>query len=157
MRIQCLLEYSAAAFFVARMLKLSPSVDPEAKVFLRVTFFALLFPCFLLYLAQWVLRKCFPARAITNWELSLVIGVCVVQMICSIYLGALGASAILVDLPRETAQIGSDIPMLSSYLAVISFLVAAIWNLVAAIVLWRVIRLVRRNYRERPWESFESA
>ena len=150
------MEYSAIAFFLVCILKLSPTLAPGAGAILGTVVVMLLFPLILLFQALIALKDDFPARAISGRLRASIILVCVVQFVCCIGLGALGTDAILVELPRESRLPGNDLPMLSIYLAAGSILAAALWNIAAAIVLWRTTGMIRRNFKGRLWESYES-
>jgi hypothetical protein len=150
-----MVEYLAIALFMASIWKLSPSIDNGTEIFLCFLIFMLLLPSLLLYQAQSVLKNFYPARAFSRWQLGFTVSICIVQIVTSIFLAAFSFYTAMVDLPRETSQIGNDIPIWPSYLCAISMFGASLWNLTAAIVLWRTIWIIRRNYRTRLWESFE--
>jgi hypothetical protein len=104
-----------------------------------------------MYNAYLLFKEYFPAKRISQRFRIWTISICILQFLASAFFGSssINILAILNTMPKDTR--------LAVCLMAIAFLSAALLNLITAIVLLRNMRAIRKNYRDRPWESFESA
>jgi len=148
-----LAEYAAIIFFLASIWKLLVIPDNGLAGMLSLLFLIVL-PGLLLYEALYVLNNYFPAREFSIGLLVFLFGLCVVQILSSIFLIILDLNTIFVDFPTEARNGTNDIPMLPALSVVISLFATSLANITGAIALCRMVGTIRRNYRNGAWDSF---
>ena len=118
-----------------------------------LVFFLLLFPCIFNYLALRLLRNYYPARELPSWKRWLYNILGVLQIIIELFLGIAAVVFLLKQFPR-TPYRSMDMRVVIAYLWTVSMIAAAVWNLSAVVVVWRIMRVIRRNYRVALLETF---
>jgi hypothetical protein len=146
-----LFQYLSIVFLVTDLWRHARITVASPAFYLYLLVFGVVLPGLLMYNARVLLREYFPAKRISQRLRIWTISICILQFLASVLSGAssLYILAILNTVPNDT--------MLAVCLMAISFLSAAVLNFITAIVLLRTMRATRKNYRDRPWESFESA
>ena len=115
-----------------------------------LVFSGVVLPGLLMYDYHLMVSEYLPTSRIHPWFRIGAISICILQVLVSIQFifSYLYTLAELNTMPKEIR--------LGVRLMSLSFVTAALLNLVAAVVLLRTIRKIRKNYRDGQWESFES-
>jgi hypothetical protein len=151
-----LVEYGAVAFFLASIWNSLVTVD-NGPAGMLIVLLLIALPGLLLYQALFVVNNYFPARAFSGTLRAFLTVLCISQILSSLFLIITDLNTLFVELPAETRNGTNDIPMLPAYLVAISLLLTSLANGTAAVVLWRTVGTIRRNYRKGAWESFEAS
>jgi hypothetical protein len=150
-----LAEYVAVAYFFASIWNSLVTVD-NGPVGILIFLILVALPVLLLFQSMIVLKNYFPARKFSSGRRAFIVGLCIAQIVSSLYLTVMDLNTFLVELPLETTAGSGDIPALPAYLLAISLFLASVANLTASVVLWRTVGQIGRNYRNGAWESFEA-
>ena len=146
-----LLQYLSFVFLVTDLWRHARISAASPAFYLYLLVFGVVLPGLLMYNAHLLLREYFPAKRISQRFRIWTVSICILQLFASALFGfsSLYILAVLNTMPKDTT--------LTVCLMAMSFLSAALLNLITAIVSLRTMRTIRKNYRDRPWESFESA
>lgn len=113
----------------------------------------LFFPCIFNYLALRLVRNYYPDKEIRGGQRWFCTILGVLQIIWETFWAALGIYFLLERLPGRSAGTGIDS---RTFLAFFwsACVAAAFLNVAGVIVVWRMMRAIRRNYREAMVEAF---
>jgi hypothetical protein len=149
-------EFLAFIFFLVRTSNMSLSIDQKYAGVLYLMLFLLALPYLQIYLAMFLLNNYFPAREFNSWLRVFILSLCVIQILSSVFLAVISTNAVFVELPKVRSRTHNDSFILPAFGMAISMAVASLCNLIAAVVLWRTMGVIRRKFRTGAWESFET-
>ena len=151
-----LAEYIAFGYAALHEHKNTKSSGTASGLVIFLALFFFFFPLLVASMGQILLIRYYPDRELRAFGRISVISLCIIQILVSIFMSAGGLEGLLVELPHGANELRKGVFLLPAYLMYISILTAAIWNLAAAIVVWRMIWAIKRNFKKGLEEVFET-
>jgi hypothetical protein len=117
--------------------------------------FLLFSPVLLASLGILLANRYFPERELRSSGKVTLIALCILQILASIFMCVGSLGNLLADQPYTAGHSSISVLFLPPHLINTATCFAALWNLAAAIILWRTIRVIRKNARAAILRSFE--
>lgn len=109
----------------------------------------ILFPCIFNYLALRLIRNYYPDKELHRWKRRIYNILGVLQIVHGLILATAGLYFFLDRLPRLSVEMRRTLIILWSI-----YVSAAVLNISAVVVVWRTMRVIRRNHRVALVEAF---
>lgn len=130
------------------------SSDPVTWAYFATYLAVILYPGIFTVLGQLVIRDYFPDKEMVSWKRRVYHLLGVIQILVGLSVGAFGCYALFQLVPGRWSDYSANRQLLLSSVFATAMIASGLCNLVVALVVWWMIRAIRRNHRTTLLESF---